>query len=297
MTRFALALLALLSLAQPSLAREGWLSVPEQALKLAKERKAPILVEFLGSDWCAWCKKLDEEVLRRGAFAAFAKEVVLLELDYPKQAEQPAEVAARNREWAKRYGVQRYPTVLLIDHEGSEVARLGYEQGGAERYVAKLRALLEGGFDAKTGKAKPRPKPAWTTSWQEALAESKASGKLILADFTGSDWCGWCKRLHKEVFNTPEFVRWAKGRVVLLELDFPSREPQPDELKTQNEALQKRYGVEGFPTVLFLDAEGAIVGRSGYLPGGPQPWIKNAVELVPALAKAREPKGTPAQQD
>lgn len=288
MTRIALPLLALLCLAQPSLAREGWQTAPKEALKLAKQRKAPVLVEFLGSDWCAWCKKLDEEVLTRGAFQAFAKEVVLLELDYPKQLAQPKEVEARNREWAKRYEVRRFPTVLLLDHEGNEIARLGYEQGGAEKYVAKLRALLKEGFDPKTGKAKPQPKPRWTASWQEAVAESKASGKVILADFTGSDWCGWCKRLHKEVFNTREFIAWARDRVILLELDFPSRKKQPAELKTQNEELQKRYSIEGFPTVLLLNAEGKILGRSGYLPGGPKAWIKNAEELVPALAKARE---------
>ncbi|HBP19889.1 MAG TPA: hypothetical protein DEA08_19125 [Planctomycetes bacterium] len=287
MTRIALALCALLLLAQPCSAREGWLTVPKEALKQAKERKVPVLVEFAGSDWCAWCKKLEEEVLSRGTFQGFAKEVVLLELDFPKQTPQPKEVEARNREWAKRYEVQRFPTVLLIDHEGSEIGRMGYEQGGADSYVAKLRALLKEGFDAKTGKAKPKPKPTWTTSWQEAVAESKASGKVILADFTGSDWCGWCKRLHAEVFNTREFVAWAKERVILLELDFPSRKKQPDELKTQNEELQKRYGIEGFPTVLLLDAEGKILGRSGYLPGGPKAWIKNAVELVPALGKAR----------
>ena len=62
----------------------------------------------------------------------------------------------------------------------------------------------------ETAPKQMQPKPTWTTSWQEAVAESKASGKVILADFAGSDWCGWCKRLHAEVFNTREFVAWAK---------------------------------------------------------------------------------------
>ena len=116
----------------------------------------------------------------------------------------------------------------------------------------------------------------WHTSWKDAAAESKKTGKPILADFTGSDWCGWCIKLHKEVFDTPEFKSWADKHVVLLELDFPQKKQLPADLKKQNDELAKKYNIEGYPTVLFLKADGTEVGRSGYVKGGPSAWIKAA---------------------
>jgi len=94
----------------------------------------------------------------------------------------------------------------------------------------------------------------WLTSYNEAVSQAKKTGKPIMVDFTGSDWCGWCIRLHGEVFDKPEFKKWAAKNVVLLELDYPHQKPQPKALKEQNDKLMRKYGsvVEGFPTVLLL---------------------------------------------
>ncbi len=111
---------------------------------------------------------------------------------------------------------------------------------------------------------------------------SQKMGKPILADFTGSDWCGWCMRLHKEVFNTPDFKKWADKNVVLLELDYPHTTPQPEALKQQNEKLMRRYGycIRGFPTILFLKSDGKPFGQYGYDRGGPSRWTVMADRLV-----------------
>jgi thioredoxin-related protein len=111
---------------------------------------------------------------------------------------------------------------------------------------------------------------SWLTNFEEAKAAAKKDGKVILADFTGSDWCGWCVKLKEEVFDTPEFKEWAAKKVVLLELDFPKKTPLPDELKAQNDKLKQQYGVKGFPTILFLDANGVQVGQHGYQPVVPR---------------------------
>ena len=116
----------------------------------------------------------------------------------------------------------------------------------------------------------------WLTSWEKAKKLSKATGRPILADFTGSDWCGWCIKLKDEVFSKDEFKKWAAKNVILLELDFPRSKTLPDELKKQNEALRKQYEVRGYPTILFLDANEKVLGRSGYMKGGPEAWIKDA---------------------
>ncbi len=116
----------------------------------------------------------------------------------------------------------------------------------------------------------------WLTSWDEAAKQSKATGKPILMDFTGSDWCGWCIKLKSEVFDTKEFKDWANKHVVLLELDYPNSKPQSDKIKKQNADLQAKYGIEGFPTIVFSDAKGKELGRTGYAKGGPSVWTKTA---------------------
>ena len=117
---------------------------------------------------------------------------------------------------------------------------------------------------------------SWLTNFEEAKAAAKKEKKVILADFTGSDWCGWCIKLKDEVFSKPEFQAWADKHVVLLELDFPKQKQLSDDLKKQNEKLQREFKIEGFPTIVFLDAKGKEVGRSGYVKGGPAAWIAAA---------------------
>ena len=123
----------------------------------------------------------------------------------------------------------------------------------------------------------------WLINFEEAAKLSIKSGKPILANFTGSDWCGWCIRLNREVFVTPEFKDWASENVILLELDYPRRQQQTDEIKKQNRELQQFFQVRGYPTlhifnVVITDGKTQItsLGKMGYLAGGPTPWIASA---------------------
>lgn len=129
----------------------------------------------------------------------------------------------------------------------------------------------------------------WLTDFDEAAKLSQKTKKPILANFTGSDWCGWCKILKREVFDTAEFKKWAKKNVVLLELDFPRRTKISPELKKQNTALQRAFRVRGYPTVwLFKVGEGddpkkdlQPLGKTGYRKGGPKVWIKSIDQYLP----------------
>lgn len=129
---------------------------------------------------------------------------------------------------------------------------------------------------------------AWLTKYEEAKELAKKENKLILADFTGSDWCGWCIKLKEEVFSKPEFATWAKDKVVLLELDFPRKTELPAELKEQNEKLKKEFKISGYPTIVFLDGNGKELGRGGYVAGGPAKWIEQAEKK--SGVKSKKPK-------
>ncbi len=120
----------------------------------------------------------------------------------------------------------------------------------------------------------------WHTAWDAASAKAAAGKRPILADFTGSDWCGWCIKLRDEVFDTPEFERWAERSVVLLEIDFPKNKSQSQEDKIANTELARKYGINGFPTILFLNPDGTVIGKLGYQAGGAKAWIQAAEEIL-----------------
>ncbi|HRG69922.1 MAG TPA: thioredoxin family protein [Saprospiraceae bacterium] len=95
----------------------------------------------------------------------------------------------------------------------------------------------------------------WLVNLDEAYALSKKTNKPIMANFTGSDWCGWCKRLSAAVFVKDDFKAWAKKNVILLELDFPRGKAIPDAIRTQNANLQQAFQVSGYPTIWVFDLE------------------------------------------
>src|SRR3970040_1248556 len=119
----------------------------------------------------------------------------------------------------------------------------------------------------------------WHTDVKEAISLGNKEHKPLLLFFTGSDWCGWCIRLQKEVLLTPEFAKWATANVIFFELDYPRRVAQTPEVKKQNGELQQAFGIQGFPTIHFAngtDIEGKVnfegLGNTGYVAGGPISW-------------------------
>jgi protein disulfide-isomerase len=113
----------------------------------------------------------------------------------------------------------------------------------------------------------------WLTDLPKAQEQAKAEKKLVMLDFTGSDWCGWCIKLDKEVFSQPEFAAYAKTNLVCVEVDFPTKKKLSAEQQKANDALAKKYNVEGYPTIIVLNADGKKVGELGYMKGGPKAFI------------------------
>jgi len=142
--------------------------------------------------------------------------------------------------------------------------------------------------ETKTTEAKTEKKPentvaaaksGWLTNYDQAQKEAQSKNRLLLMDFTGSDWCGWCIMLDKEVFSKPEFKEYANKNLVLLELDFPRMKKMPPETTAQNERLLMKYGIQGFPTVVVFDSSGKPLGALGYQAGGPQAFIAELERL------------------
>ena len=117
------------------------------------------------------------------------------------------------------------------------------------------------------------------TDYNQALLRASTESKRVLLDFTGSDWCGWCKRLHSEIFQTQQFRDYAGENLVLVELDFPRNKHQSRELKEQNRKLQQKFGISGFPTLIILDSTGNKIGQMGYMRGGPVPFLTALDEI------------------
>jgi thioredoxin-related protein len=122
-------------------------------------------------------------------------------------------------------------------------------------------------------------KTGWSTSYEQGQQEAKANNKLVLLDFTGSDWCGWCVLLDREVFSKPQFKEYASKNLVLIELDFPKRKPLSDALRQQNLQLARRYQISAFPTIIVLNGDGQVVGELGYVKGGPNAFIAELERL------------------
>ena len=124
--------------------------------------------------------------------------------------------------------------------------------------------------------------PAWAAEWmtdlEAAKAKAAAENKAVLVDFTGSDWCGWCIRLRKQVLDTPAFEQYARDKFVLLEVDVPQNPAFDKTLRERNEALCKQYDVQGFPTIMVLTPQGDVVG--GF--GGFKPSVEAAAKPLDA---------------
>ena len=121
----------------------NWFTNLEEAQEIAKEKNIPIFIHFTGSDWCGWCWKLEEEVYSKPAFQDYvAENMVMVTIDFPRDIKQSEEVVAYNRALATRFNIKGFPTVQLLNSNGSAIAQTGFQYGGPEKYVEHLKELL-----------------------------------------------------------------------------------------------------------------------------------------------------------
>ena len=131
----------------------------------------------------------------------------------------------------------------------------------------------------------------WFNDFTKAQAQARAEGKFVLVNFTGSDWCGWCIKLRKDVFLKPEFETYAKSNLVLLEIDFPKRKLLPPPVQQHTQKLAEQFQVQGYPTLIVLDGQGKKLGRISYGTGGPKPFI-SVTSVAPSWRRSASLKRT-----
>lgn len=137
--------------------------------------------------------------------------------------------------------------------------------------VASLVALSAASLAAESG---------WLNDYEAAKKQAKEENKPILINFTGTDWCGWCIKIEKEIFSKDEFKAYAKENLILMEVDFPKKKELSEEVKAQNKKLDKEFKIEGYPTIFLIDAEGKKLSEDL---GSHKGDAKGYVELLKGL--------------
>lgn len=251
---------------------------------------------YFSAHWCPPCRTFTPSLVKFRDDNKDDFEIVFVSSDKSPQA-QMGYMEETNMKWltlphrgkaanslAGKYGVRGIPALIIVSPNGEIITKNGRGDvsGNPKGALAKW-TKSETSTPTATAEASGRKKSGgsdskWLTNLDDALKEAKKSDKAVLVNFTGSDWCGWCIRLKKEVFSKDEFKDWAEENVVLLEADFPRGKPTLGDAKE----IKKRLGgdVRGYPTILFLDAEGKVKGKSGYMKGGPESWVKNAEKFT-----------------
>lgn len=119
----------------------------------------------------------------------------------------------------------------------------------------------------------------WTTDLDAARTRAAAEGKSVLVDFTGSDWCGYCIQLKRNVFDTPEFEAYAKDKFLFVEVDVPQDIKRiGQELYNKNQQLCKQYKISGFPTIMVMSPEGYVIG--GFVGGSNMARTKDSLNAA-----------------
>jgi len=121
----------------------NWTTDLSKAIESAKAENKAVLVNFTGSDWCKWCFKLSGEVFSQDEFKEYAAEnLILVKVDFPRSIPQSNDTKAYNQSLAQKFGVQGYPTIIIINSQGKPVAKTGYQQGGAGNYINHIKSYL-----------------------------------------------------------------------------------------------------------------------------------------------------------
>ena len=262
-----LPVMLLLAPAAQAKAPAGWNEDFNQAVQQARENYKPILVLFdrAGSPF-------EKEIATSGEFSRLFGKVQTVFVEFGAAGLRP-EAENANRALVAKYKVTNTPYMVMIAADGETTVGAVPLQGNAADVAGRVRQMLTN-YDEKMAPAirKKIDDTAhdnfWLTDFNLARARAAWEKKPILVLFTGSDWCGFCIRMNRDLLSKGKFQEFAKQELVAVYLDFPNKKPQSDEVKRANAEMQKRFKIDGFPTIVVLAPDGAteidrIVGYGG----------------------------------
>ena len=147
--------------------------------------------------------------------------------------------------------------------------------------------LVAAAFGAKMSKSVPK---GWSEDFAAASATAQKEGKLILLAFSGSDWCGWCVKMEKEIYSDKKFISEAKKNYVLVMIDSPRNKEILSKIALrQNPGLLRKYGVRGFPSTVIVRSSGEEVKRfGGYQRDGVDAFLKELKAIAEEFAPSQE---------
>ena len=125
-------------------AATNWLTSYSKALDAARQEKKTVLMDFTGSDWCIWCMRLRSEVFATVEFQNYAAtNLVLMEVDFPHRKPQSDFLKKQNEELMQKFGVEGFPTIIILNSEGKALGKMGYVPGGPAAFISQLKAITE----------------------------------------------------------------------------------------------------------------------------------------------------------
>jgi thioredoxin-related protein len=248
---------------------DNWYADFDEALAAAKEQQKDLLVDFTGSDWCGWCKRLDAEVFSHDAFLeGVADEFILVALDFPNAPEIKAKVPnpERNAELRDLWGIRGYPTILLVDTDSNPFAQTGYRQGGPEAYLTHLGEIAESG--RKTGKELAELASSIEKAEGEARDALLERAIDLLAQQSGSSpFTGRLTAFAKQAIDSPALATRAVGALLKAGVVDADVEAAVERLDPKNqEGLREQVVMARMGSLRSIDDVGA--------------WTDSAIALV-----------------
>ena len=274
-----------------------WTQDYDAARKLAKEKKLPIFLTFTGSDWCGWCQLMEKNVFSSASWKKWAKKnIVLVWIDFPNNKKLvPQKYVDRNKNLAGEFGVRGFPTYIILDSDG--VTRKGQmgasREASAKSFIKELEAII-GAQAPAAAKDAPMVDGAevgvWTHDYDAAKKLAKEKKLPLFINFTGSDWCYWCKLMDKNVFSSQEWKDWAKKNIVLAWIDFPNNKKLvPQKYVDRNKTLAGEFSVRGFPTYIIFDSDG--VTKKGTMGASREATPKTFIKELESVISSKAPVG------
>lgn len=150
--------------------------------------------------------------------------------------------------------------------------------------------LAAAAFGAKLSQSVPK---GWDEDFAACSERAQKEGKLLLLAFSGSDWCGWCVKMEKEIYSNRKFISEAKKRFILLMIDSPKNKNILSGLaKKQNPELVKKYGIRGYPTTVITRPSGEVVKHlGGYQRGGVDAFLASLNAVADSAGQTKNAAG------